>query len=62
MVAVQADGKKAYVTSGSIIINGLVAVIDVEKDTVTTRVNIGEVEKGCTAMGVAIKPFWWFEH
>jgi len=34
----------------------------VEKDTVITKVNIGEVEKGCTAPGSAIKPFWWFEH
>lgn len=62
MVAVQADGKKAYVSSGSTIINGLVAVIDVEKDTVITRVNVGDVERGCKVMGVAIKPFWWFEH
>jgi len=62
MVAIRADGKKAYVSSGSTLNNGLVAVIDVETDTVATKVNVGEVEKGCTALGVAIKPFWWFEH
>ena len=61
MVAVRADGKKAYVSSGSTLKNGQVAVIDTEKDLVTTRVDVGEAEKGCSATGIAIKPFWWFE-
>lgn len=62
MVAVRADGKKAYVSSGSTLNNGLVAVIDVEKDSVITKINVGEVERGCSATGIAIKPFWWFQH
>jgi DNA-binding beta-propeller fold protein YncE len=62
MVAVRADGKKAYASSGSTISNGLVAVIDAEKDTLITKINVGEAEKGCLATGIAIKPFWWFKH
>jgi DNA-binding beta-propeller fold protein YncE len=59
-VAVRSDGKKAYVSSGSMK-GGEVAVIDTEKDEVINRVKVGLGKEG-NALGLTVKPFWWFEH
>lgn len=47
---------------------GLVAVIDVAKDTVVKRIKVGTGggtgipgQSGGTANGLATDPFWWFE-
>lgn len=66
-MAVRSDGKRVYVSSGTLR-SGVIAVVNTANDKLVKRITVGTGGKaimgvggGGSALGLATDPFWWFE-